>query len=588
MADDSGPALVTGASGFLGHHLVARLVAEGRAVHALCRDPAPLHELASSLASIRCGDIGDPDLYADLLDGRTTVFHLAGIRDPAAPPREHRRINVEALDRLARSAMRAGVHRFIHLSSALAFGPSDGRPRDESDPYDREWGRFDPYVGSRIEAAARLRELEAAGLTFVIVSPAIVYGPDHSHRPNRVTERIRRLRRWSVLPVLGDEPRSLVFVGDVVECLLGAERLVPIGEELIVSGEAVTPKGFDETVRSVSGLGGVSIPLPSKLEVLARLAIATVGGDALRGLPLSVRRLTARWMFDGSRAQELVRFRPTPLVDGVRRTLAHVTPRRDRQLRRWEEIASSMRDFSGAPTTRYYRRREQELIERTVGSLAGRRVLKLDLWNEAINTRILNWMRSEGAEAVGLDWSGVVAARARGNALLEDGEPLRLVRGDIRELPFASGSFDLVYTMGTIEHIDEYRLAVAEIERVLRPGGTALIGVPHRWDPFLRPLLVWLLARLGRYPYAPEKSFGVGELRRVVEGAGLEVERRTGILAMPGLLRMLDLFLHTRGRTSRRLIPAVLVPFEFLETRFESMRRRVGYLLTLVASKRGR
>ena len=78
---------------------------------------------------------------------------------------------------------------------------------------------------------------------------------------------------------------------------------------------------------------------------------------------------------------------------------------------------------------------------------------------------------------------------------------------DVRALPFPAASFDVVYSMGTIEHFAESDTALQEIFRVLRPGGVAIIGVPNRWDPFLRPLLVALLYRVGLYGYGYEKSY---------------------------------------------------------------------------------
>lgn len=256
---------------------------------------------------------------------------------------------------------------------------------------------------------------------------------------------------------------------------------------------------------------------------------------------------------------------------------------RGRQLRDWDRIASSVRDFHAAPSTQYYRRCEAALLERSVGSLRGKRVLKLDLWNEAFNTRILDWMREQGAQVVGLDLSRVVAFQARRNARANGHAPA-LLRADIRELPFAAGSFDVVYTMGTIEHIDEYREAIREIHRVLKPGGRAVIGVPHKWDLFLRPLMVWVLDAFGQYLYAPEKSFSGAELRRDVEQAGLRVVERTGILTLPGFLRMADLFLYTRGIPLYRLSPLFLAPFQYVETRWR-WPGRFGYLLTVVADK---
>jgi SAM-dependent methyltransferase len=256
---------------------------------------------------------------------------------------------------------------------------------------------------------------------------------------------------------------------------------------------------------------------------------------------------------------------------------------RARQRAEWERTAASVGDLSGAPSTAYYRRMEIALLSRSLGDLAGKRVLKLDLWNEAFNTRILHWMAGQGAEAYGLDVSGVVARQARRNTCAL-GQRARMVGADIREVPFPDASFDAVYTMGTIEHIDEYPQALAEVHRVLRPGGRAIIGVPFKWDPFLRPALVWFLEQLGRYPYAPEKAFGVGELRRVIEHSGLVVRERTGILALPGLLRMTELFLYTRRIPLYRLSPLLLWPFEQLEARFR-WAAACGYLMAMVADR---
>jgi SAM-dependent methyltransferase len=254
-------------------------------------------------------------------------------------------------------------------------------------------------------------------------------------------------------------------------------------------------------------------------------------------------------------------------------------------MEQWDAVAASMPDFASAPSTAYYRRREIALLRRAAGPLRGKRVLKLDLWNEAINTRILEWVSSEEAEAFGLDVSHVVAHRAKENARRERFD-VSLLRADIRRIPFRSESFDVVYTMGTIEHIDEYRDTLREIHRVLRVGGVAIIGVPNFWDPFLRPLIVATMELFGKYPYAPEKSFTRAELRRDVEAAGLTVTKMTGILLLPGVLRMLDLFLHVRKRWAARRTEWFIRPFDAIEERFAWLDR-LGYLVTAVATKSG-
>ncbi len=96
--------------------------------------------------------------------------------------------------------------------------------------------------------------------------------------------------------------------------------------------------------------------------------------------------------------------------------------------------------------------------------------------------------------------------------------------------------------------------------------------------------MVWILDAFGQYLYAPEKSFSGAELRRDVEQAGLRVVERTGILTLPGFLRMADLFLYTRGIPLYRLSPLFLAPFQYAETRWR-WPGRFGYLLTVVADK---
>jgi SAM-dependent methyltransferase len=253
---------------------------------------------------------------------------------------------------------------------------------------------------------------------------------------------------------------------------------------------------------------------------------------------------------------------------------------RRRQRERWDAVARTLPDFFAAHSTQYYRRCEIAMLRRALGPLGGKKVLKLDLWNEAVNTRILDWIHAQGAQAFGIDISEVTTTRARRNFP----NSLRLAQADIRDLPFPAETFDVVYTMGTIEHIDEYQRAVNEVFQVLRPGGRAVIGVPHKWNVFLRPQLVWLLDRLGKYAYSPEKCFSARELRRVVEASGLRVVGRTGILTIPGIVRMADLFLYRRRIPLHRLSPLALRPFEWVETRWE-WPGRFGYLIALVAEK---
>jgi SAM-dependent methyltransferase len=247
----------------------------------------------------------------------------------------------------------------------------------------------------------------------------------------------------------------------------------------------------------------------------------------------------------------------------------------------WARVGERFPDLGGAASTRYYAANEERLFAEHLAPLDGLRILKTDLWDEAKNTRILAWASQQGALAYGVDISEPTVIQARAAF---QGDPLRCAVSDVRDLPFADASFDAIYSMGTIEHFDETERAVAEMARVLKPGGCAIIGVPNRHDPFLRPLLATVLQTFGLYAYGYEKSYSRRALRHMLERAGLLVGAETAILFIPGWLRILDLACHAWCRPLARLTGACVWPFVFLDRHAPAVRRH-GYLLATVATK---
>jgi SAM-dependent methyltransferase len=252
----------------------------------------------------------------------------------------------------------------------------------------------------------------------------------------------------------------------------------------------------------------------------------------------------------------------------------------------WSDVGERFPDLGGAASTRYYAGNEQRLFADHFPPLAGLRILKTDLWDEAKNTRILAWAQKGGALTCGVDISEPIVRQAR-SAFDQDGGgrcPLQGAVGDVRALPFRDATFDAVYSMGTIEHFDETEHAVEEIARVLKPGGRAIVGVPNRHDPFLRPLLATALQAVGLYGYGYEKSYSRRALRQMLQRAGLQVIAETAILFIPGWLRMLDLACHSWCRPLAVVTGALVLPFVLLD-RYVPAVRRHGYLLATVVVK---
>ena len=252
----------------------------------------------------------------------------------------------------------------------------------------------------------------------------------------------------------------------------------------------------------------------------------------------------------------------------------------------WAGVGERFPDLDGAVSTRYYADNERRLFREHFPHLDGLTLLKTDLWDEAKNTRILAWAQRQGAHTFGLDISRSIVEQAQAAF---DPDPtgraaLHATVADVRDLPFGDACFDGIYSMGTIEHFDETERAVAEIARVLKPGGRAIVGVPNRHDPFLRPLFVSLLQAAGLYGYGYEKSYSRRALRRMLVRAGLEVVAETAIVFMPGWLRMADLACHAWCRPLAPMVGALVRPFVFLDRHFPAVRRH-GYLLATVVTK---
>lgn len=249
----------------------------------------------------------------------------------------------------------------------------------------------------------------------------------------------------------------------------------------------------------------------------------------------------------------------------------------------WEHQARCLPEFRRAPSTAYYREGEQRLLEGCLPAMEGVRLLKLDVWNEVKNTDILLWLASRGVRVHAVDIS-LPLIREAASRFRAHGRVARFAVGNLYCLPFKPQSFDCVYTMGTIEHAPDMGRCVAEVYRVLKPGGIAIVGVPNKHDPFLRPLLVHLLNLLRLYPYGVERSLTRRELARMLAAQGFEVSQGGGILFMPGLLRMAELCLWGKARWAGRAVGYLHWPFR-LACRWLPWLSRFGYLIACVGRK---
>ncbi|MGP9018373.1 NAD-dependent epimerase/dehydratase family protein [Streptomyces sp. BR1] len=171
--------LVTGATGQVGRRYVPRLLQRSDVVRVLVRDEARGHALGAHEVAV--GDVRDTESVRKALAGVDAVVNLA-VAYRNVPEEENRAVNGEAAVALGRSALEAGVSRFVQVSSNLAYGRGRGRPLTEDDeplPGGPLWG---PYSESKAAAEAALLALHRDhGLDVRIGALAFVYGEGDPH-----------------------------------------------------------------------------------------------------------------------------------------------------------------------------------------------------------------------------------------------------------------------------------------------------------------------------------------------------------------------------------------------------------------------
>lgn len=213
----------------------------------------------------------------------------------------------------------------------------------------------------------------------------------------------------------------------------------------------------------------------------------------------------------------------------------------------WDDVASHFTPVRGAYSTGIYRDGEWRLFKIFFKDLVGKKLLKLDLWNETFNTTILDKAADAGTEIHAIDISPEIVKRAIQNFnSYNNRKPFFFKVGDIRKIPYPDNTFDYLYTMGTIEHVPDPETSIKEIERVLKPGGRAIIGVPYRFDFFGRAAIVWLGNKTGFLPYGEEKCFSWRQFKKLFEGTNFKFISRSGAYFMPWFLRFPDMYLYQR------------------------------------------
>jgi nucleoside-diphosphate-sugar epimerase len=310
--------VVTGATGFVGTHLLRRLTGEGHEVVALVRQPAAATEMRMRGITAVVGDVGDEASLASAMTGAEIVFHLARAKAHGARPREAFTVNVDGTRATARAAIRAGVSRFVYASSATVYGSRSGFV-NETTPV-----RPDAAY-ARSKASAESVTMAECGSAGVIARITAVMGPgcrswiplirsaaggtlrlagdgSNKHHPADVSDIVDGLMRCGFTPAASGRTYNLAGPQP-----LTVSELRQIMTEAAADGPVEQPRAY-------------SAPLLNLYYHTGRILDLSLG----MRLPLSesVSFLTANRVLDLTRAKEELGYEPKVRVEpAVRRTI---------------------------------------------------------------------------------------------------------------------------------------------------------------------------------------------------------------------------------------------------------------------------
>jgi len=251
--------LVTGGTGLVGKAAVDRLLEAGHTVRLLSRRAEDDARQWKAGVEAHTGDISTEEAVAGAAEGCDAVLHVAGIVAERPPDVTFQTVNVEGTRRLAREAKRAGVKRFVYVSSL-------GAERGESD-----------YHKSKREAELVVRDEAPAG--WLVVRPGNVYGPGDEV----ISLLLKMVRALPVVPTIGrgNQPFQPVWHEDLGLALARAiEREQPRETILEIAGpDVTTTNDVIDLLEKLTGKSAVRLPIPEALAKLGSGVAEAVGLD---------------------------------------------------------------------------------------------------------------------------------------------------------------------------------------------------------------------------------------------------------------------------------------------------------------------
>lgn len=308
-------ALVSGATGFLGGHLLIRLREKGFHVRALARPTSDIAGLVRSGVELSEGDVADRGSLRRAMAGRQLVFHTAGRVSDWGTRREFWQANVEGTANVIAACREAGVRRLVHVSSLTVLGlPRSGARVDETSPVDDASRDF--YTLSKIAGERLVREANGGGgLETVVIRPGVIWGPGDATIVPRLAALLRRGRL--VFIGRGANHLGLSHVENLSQGLiLAALAPAAAGQTYhLTDGEEITARAAFCALAAVQGVAPprFALPFPAAYALAAMMEWKSRTRGAVVPPALTrygVRLVACDCRYDNRKAQNELGYRP--------------------------------------------------------------------------------------------------------------------------------------------------------------------------------------------------------------------------------------------------------------------------------------
>jgi dihydroflavonol-4-reductase len=318
-------AFVTGATGFIGGRLAAKLRERGDHVVALVRTPAKAGDLADMGCESVSGDLGDEEAIRSAVDGCDAVFHVAAMYEVGVPASARPALwdaNVEGTRRVLHAAENAGVARIVYVSTGNVFGNTHGKIVDETYRRDLDEGFLSTYDETKFRAHELAQAYIAKGAPIVIAMPGGVYGPGDTSALGKYMDMF--LTGKMKLLMFPETGFNLVHVDDVADGILLVQDKGRTGESYALGGEIRTNGQLIETLGRLTGRKVPRRKLPSGLVKMGIPFGPLIGkvmnqGPNLRELIRTADGVT--FWFTDEKARRELGYAPRDLETGLRQTL---------------------------------------------------------------------------------------------------------------------------------------------------------------------------------------------------------------------------------------------------------------------------